>query len=92
MANEAESACPSEYWVLMPESDRDHYYEPRNGHGLPHDPFNAIVGPRPIGWISSQDAEGRHNLAPYSFFNAFNYVPPIIGFSSIGYKDTVRNI
>lgn len=76
----------------MPESDRDHYYEPRNGHGLPHDPFNAIVGPRPIGWISSQYAEGRHNLAPYSFFNAFNYVPPIIGFSSIGYKDTVRNI
>lgn len=76
----------------MSESDRDHYYEPRNGHGLPHDPFNAIVGPRPIGWISSQDAEGRRNLAPYSFFNAFNYVPPIIGFSSIGYKDTVRNI
>lgn len=76
----------------MSESDRDHYYEPRNGHGLPHDPFNAIVGPRPIGWISSQDAEGHRNLAPYSFFNAFNYVPPIIGFSSIGYKDTVRNI
>jgi len=76
----------------MSEFDRDHYYEPRNGHGLPHDPFNAIVGPRPIGWISSQDIEGRRNLAPYSFFNAFNYVPPIIGFSSIGYKDTVRNI
>ena len=69
-----------------------HFYEPRNGHGLPHDPFNAIVGPRPIGWISTQSAVGALNLAPYSFFNAFNYTPPIVGFSSIGYKDTVRNI
>ena len=67
-------------------------YEPKNGHGLSHDPFNAIVGPRPIGWISSQSKAGVANLAPYSFFNAFNYVPPIIGFSSVGYKDTVRNI
>jgi len=69
-----------------------HVYEPRLGHGLPHDPFNAIVGPRPIGWISSRGRHGGLNLAPYSFFNAFNYVPPIIGFASIGYKDTVRNI
>ncbi len=69
-----------------------HVYEPAQGHGLPHDPFNAIVGPRPIGWISSQDAAGRLNLAPYSFFNAFNYTPPIVGFSSIGHKDSVRNI
>jgi flavin reductase (DIM6/NTAB) family NADH-FMN oxidoreductase RutF len=69
-----------------------HFYEPSQGHGLPHDPFNAIVGPRPIGWISSRGAGGAVNLAPYSFFNAFNYVPPIIGFSTIGYKDTVRNI
>lgn len=69
-----------------------HYYEPRHGHGLPHDPFNAIVGPRPIGWISSKSAAGVFNLAPYSFFNAFNYTPPLIGFSSVGYKDTVRNI
>ena len=73
--------------------DNDPYfYEPRLGHGLPHDPFNAIVGPRPIGWISSHDAQGRLNLAPYSFFNAFNYTPPIVGFASIGYKDTVRNL
>jgi flavin reductase (DIM6/NTAB) family NADH-FMN oxidoreductase RutF len=72
-------------------SDTFHSYEPRLGHGLKHDPFNAIVGPRPIGWISSADEQGQVNLAPYSFFNAFNYVPPIIGFSSIGYKDTVRN-
>jgi len=67
-------------------------YEPKNGHGLPHDPFNAIVGPRPIGWISTQNKAGLVNLAPYSFFNAFNYVPPIIGFSSVGHKDTLRNI
>ena len=69
-----------------------HSYIPAEGHGLPHDPFNAIVGPRPIGWISTKGKNGQVNLAPYSFFNGFNYTPPIIGFSSIGYKDTVRNI
>jgi flavin reductase (DIM6/NTAB) family NADH-FMN oxidoreductase RutF len=69
-----------------------HFYEPKNGHGLCHDPFNAIIAPRPIGWISSQDQVGNVNLAPYSFFNALNYKPPIIGFSSQGYKDSVRNI
>lgn len=69
-----------------------HYYEPLNGHGMKHDPFNAIVGPRPIGWISSCDAQGHVNLAPYSFFNAFNYRPPLIGFSSTSWKDTVGNI
>ena len=72
--------------------DDIHFYEPSQGHGLPHDPFNAIVGPRPIGWISSQDAQGRLNLAPYSFFNAFNYIPPIIGFCSVGRKDSLNNI
>src|SRR5262245_10570542 len=69
-----------------------HFYEPKDGHRLPHDPFKAIVAPRPIGWISSADAEGRVNLAPYSFFNAFCDVPPIIGFSSSGPKDTQRNV
>lgn len=69
-----------------------HFYEPKNGHGLKHDPFNAIVAPRPIGWISSRDADGHVNLAPYSFFNAFNYTPPIIGFSSTQWKDSVANI
>lgn len=69
-----------------------HSYIPAQGHGLPHDPFNAIVGPRPIGWISTRGKAGRVNLAPYSFFNGFNYVPPIVGFSSVGYKDTVRNV
>jgi flavin reductase (DIM6/NTAB) family NADH-FMN oxidoreductase RutF len=72
--------------------DDIHFYEPAHGHGLARDPFNAIVGPRPIGWISSRDATGALNLAPYSFFNGFSYRPPIIGFSSIGWKDTVRNV
>jgi len=75
----------------MAAADDTHFYEPRKGHGLAHDPFNSIVAPRPIGWISSHDGAGHNNLAPYSFFNAFNYVPPIVGFASIGYKDTVRN-
>lgn len=69
-----------------------YFYQPSQGHGLPHDPLNAIIGPRPIGWIASQDAEGQRNLAPYSFFNCFNYRPPIIGFASSGWKDSVRNI
>jgi flavin reductase (DIM6/NTAB) family NADH-FMN oxidoreductase RutF len=73
-------------------SDDIYFYEPAQGHGLPHDPFNALVAPRPIGWISSRDLAGQLNLAPYSFFNAFNYRPPIVGFASIGYKDSVRNI
>lgn len=74
----------------MTDIDR-HYYEPAQGHGLAHDPFNAIVAPRPIGWIGTHSAEGVANLAPYSFFNAFNYVPPIVGFASLGEKDTLRN-
>lgn len=69
-----------------------HFYEPRLGHGLPHDPFNAIVGPRPIGWVSTRSNDGVLNLAPYSFFTAFNYVPPIVGFSSTGPKDSLRNV
>lgn len=69
-----------------------HSYDPKTGHGLKHDPLNAIVAPRPIGWISTVSAAGVRNLAPYSFFNAFNYRPPIIGFSSTGWKDSVRNI
>jgi flavin reductase (DIM6/NTAB) family NADH-FMN oxidoreductase RutF len=74
-------------------ADRDlHYYEPSKGHGLKHDPFNAIIAPRPIGWISSRDAKGHINLAPYSFFNGFCYKPPIIGFSSTSWKDSVGNI
>ncbi len=63
------------------------FYRPQDGHGLPHNPFNAIVTPRPIGWISTRDNEGRDNLAPYSFFNAVAYVPPQVMFSSTGVKD-----
>ena len=75
------------------------FYKPQNGHGLPHNPFNAIVTPRPIGWISSRGAESNDNLAPYSFFNAVAYVPPQVMFSSTGQKpdrdgtkDSVSNI
>ena len=69
-----------------------HSYEPASGHRLPHDPLNAIVAPRPIGWVSTLSADGVPNLAPYSFFNLFNYTPPLIGFSSMGWKDSVANI
>ena len=69
-----------------------HFYEPEKGHGLTHDPFKAIVAPRPIGWISTLDARGRVNLAPYSFFNAVCDHPPMVMFSSSGFKDTVNNI
>jgi flavin reductase (DIM6/NTAB) family NADH-FMN oxidoreductase RutF len=69
-----------------------HVYEPSAGHGLAHDPLNSIVAPRPIGWISSRSASGVRNLAPYSFFNLFNYKPPIVGFASVGWKDSVDNI
>lgn len=64
------------------------FYEPRKGHGLPHDPFKAIVAPRPIGWISTRRTDGRFNLAPYSFFNALSSNPPIVWFSSEGEKDS----
>jgi flavin reductase (DIM6/NTAB) family NADH-FMN oxidoreductase RutF len=67
-----------------------HYYEPANGHGLKHDPFNAIVAPRPIGWISSRGTKVNINLAPYSFFNAFCYKPPIVGFSSTAFRTSRR--
>ena len=75
------------------------FYEPKNGHGLPHNPYNAIVTPRPIGWISTRGTDGVDNLAPYSFFNATAYVPPQVMFASTGQKpdrgdskDSVGNI
>jgi flavin reductase (DIM6/NTAB) family NADH-FMN oxidoreductase RutF len=68
-------------------------------HGLRHNPFNAIVVPRPIGWISTVDATGNANLAPYSFFNAVAYTPPQVIFSATGnhatdggFKDSVANV
>lgn len=69
-----------------------HFYEPKDGHGLAHNPFKAIIAPRPIGWVSSQSASGNVNLAPYSFFNAFSDTPPLLGFASNGWKDSARNI
>ena len=73
-------------------SEAFHFYEPEHGHGLPHDPFKAVVAPRPIGWISSRADDGTLNLAPYSFFNAVSGAPPMLAFSSSGYKDSVDNI
>ena len=63
------------------------FYRPSEGHGLPHNPFNAIVSPRPIGWISTRGADGHDNLAPYSFFNAVAYVPPQVMFASTSAKE-----
>lgn len=75
------------------------FYRPDQGHGLPHNPFNAIVAPRPIGWIATRGPDGQDNLAPYSFFNAVAYVPPQVMFASTGRKpdrddtkDSVANI
>ena len=62
------------------------FYQPSEGHGLPHNPFNAIVAPRPIGWISTRGAAGD-NIAPYSFFNAVAYTPPQVIFASTGHKN-----
>lgn len=66
------------------------FYRPEDGHGLPHNPFNAIITPRPIGWISTRDGTGHDNLAPYSFFNGVAYVPPQVMFASTGVKDDVE--
>lgn len=71
---------------------QDYFYEPHKGHGLRHDPFKSIIGPRPIAWVSTLSNDGKANLAPYSFFNAMNGSPPIIAFASVGYKDTLTNI
>ena len=67
------------------------FYEPRNGHGLPYDPFKAIIAPRPIGWISTLDPQGRPNLAPYSFFNAVHSRPPMLMFTSESMKHSAAN-
>jgi len=69
-----------------------HYDTAQRDHGLPHDPFKALVVPRPIGWVSTMDKQGRANLAPYSFFNAVSDRPPMLMFSSGGTKDSLRNI
>lgn len=75
------------------------FYTPKDGHGLAHNPFGAIITPRPIGWIATRGADGGDNLAPYSFFNAVAYEPPQVMFASTsakhdrdGTKDSVANI
>lgn len=75
------------------------FYQPKDGHPLPHNPFSAIVSPRPIGWISTRSKDGIDNLAPYSFFNAVAYDPPQVMFASTAQKqgrhlgkDSVANI
>jgi flavin reductase (DIM6/NTAB) family NADH-FMN oxidoreductase RutF len=75
------------------------FYRPEDGHGLAHNPFNAVVTPRPIGWISTRGTDGQDNLAPYSFFNAVAYEPPQVMFASTSAKadrgdtkDSVANI
>jgi flavin reductase (DIM6/NTAB) family NADH-FMN oxidoreductase RutF len=69
-----------------------HTYRPNEGHRLAHNPLNSIVGPRPIGWISTISANGIMNLAPFSFFNMFSYDPPILGFSPADSSDTLENV
>ncbi|MCA0964859.1 flavin reductase family protein [Salipiger bermudensis] len=69
------------------------YYDPRKGdHGLPHNPWTALVTPRPIGWVSSRNPDGVPNLAPYSFFNAAATHPPFVMLSSTPRKDSLTNI
>lgn len=69
------------------------FYDPRiESHELAHNPFNALVSPRPIGWISSVSEDGIANLAPYSYFNAVSSAPPFVMFSSVGQKDSQTNI
>ncbi|WP_099868213.1 flavin reductase family protein [Pararhizobium haloflavum] len=67
------------------------YSTDTNRHGLKHDPFKAIVSPRPIGWIGTKGKDGALNLGPYSFFNALSDRPKLVMFSSAGYKHSVRN-
>ena len=74
------------------------FYEPKDGHGLPHNPFKSLIVPRPIGWISTVSAEGVANLAPFSFFNGVSDTPPAVMFAANGkiiqgrLKDTLTNV
>src|SRR5215468_1794574 len=80
------------HYSLQARNARMFYETRKNDHGLPRDPFKAIVSPRPVGWITSMSASGEINLAPYSFFNAVSDGPPIVMFSSDGYKDSLAFI
>lgn len=65
------------------------YETAKNDHGLPHNPFKALVAPRPIGWITAMNHKGEINLSPYSFFNAVSDRPDMVVFSSDGHKDAL---
>ena len=69
-----------------------HYNTEKNDHNLPHDPFKALVSPRPIGWIGTRNKGGINNLAPYSYFNAISDKPYFVMFASTGFKHSIRNI
>jgi flavin reductase (DIM6/NTAB) family NADH-FMN oxidoreductase RutF len=71
--------------------DTTHFYEPAKGHRLAHDPFKAIIAPRPIGWMSTIDAKDQVNLAPYSFFNAVSDKPPILMFAGAASQHSIAN-
>lgn len=73
------------------------FYEPKNGHGLAHNPFKALIAPRPIGWFTTLNGDGGVNLAPYSYFNAVGDDPPVLMFAAGAraddrLKDSARNI
>ena len=65
------------------------FYDVKKGHGLSHDPFKAIVSPRPIGWVTTMSLNGEINLSPYSFFNIIAERPHLVAFSSLGMKDAM---
>lgn len=76
------------------------FYDPRENlrpAPLTHNPLNALVAPRPIGWISTISAQGECNLAPFSYFNAFSADPPVVGYApnakaAGGAKDSLANV
>ncbi|MGH2896273.1 MAG: flavin reductase family protein, partial [Solirubrobacteraceae bacterium] len=86
----SEVARTAEVWVALDRLSPVIFYEPdkRDRSVLAHDPFKALVAPRPIGWVSTMSADGSINLAPYSFFNAIGEGPPMLAFSSSGAKDS----
>ena len=73
-------------------ADEYHFYEPAKGHGLPHQPLLSLVGPRPIGWISTIGGDGVLNLAPFSFFNIVCGNPPLLAVGVSSLKDSARNV
>lgn len=74
-----------------PDQRSFHAYRPGEGHRLAHNPLNSIIAPRPIGWIATLGRSGVANLAPFSFFNMFSYLPPVLGFAPDERADSLRN-